>query len=74
MVGSSGIYLENSGAAPLAGLKRLLRTGEITEKDWVLLIGTSHGQGLIKQVNTLTETFVAYFQSRRELHLAELQH
>jgi len=38
-----GVYLENSGAAPLAGLRHLLRTGEITEKERVLLIGTSHG-------------------------------
>jgi threonine synthase len=38
-----GVDLENAGAAPLAGLQRLLRAGEITGKDRVLLIGTSHG-------------------------------
>jgi threonine synthase len=43
LAGNEGIYAEPAGAAPLAALKKLLRTGRIDFSDTAVCIVTGHG-------------------------------
>jgi len=43
MSGMEGLFVEPAAAAPLAGLRRLLKTGKVVRDESVVLIATGHG-------------------------------
>jgi threonine synthase len=47
-----GLYLENSSAACLTGLRKLFAKGVISPADGVTLVGTSHGYKEYEQIDT----------------------